>query len=41
MEMTLKEFNLITASCWNEKYQRLTIDMTNGKSSGRYGPVMN
>ena len=36
MDMTLNEFKLLTATCWNEKYQPLTIDMTKDKYLGRY-----
>ena len=36
MDMTLNEFKLLTSSCWNEKYQPLTIDMTKDKYTGRY-----
>ena len=36
MDMTLNEFKLLTATCWNEKYQPLTIDMTKDKYTGRY-----
>ena len=36
MDMTLNEFKLITATCWNKNYQILTIDMTKGKFCGRY-----
>ena len=36
MEMTLNEFKLLTSTCWNEKYQPLTIDMTKDKFCGRY-----
>ena len=36
MDMTLKEFKLLTFNCWNEKYQTFTIDMTKGKYTGRY-----
>ena len=36
MDMTLKEFKLLTSTCWNEKYQPLTIDMTKDKYTGRY-----
>ena len=32
MDMTLNEFNLLTSTCWNEKYQPLTIDMTEASS---------
>ena len=36
MDMTLNEFKFLTSTCWNEKYQPLTIDMTKGKFTGRY-----
>ena len=36
MDMTLDEFKYLTSTCWNEKYQRLTIDMTKDKYQGRY-----
>ena len=36
MDMSLKEFKLLTSTCWNEKYQPLTIDMTKDKYTGRY-----
>ena len=36
MDMTLNEFKLLTSTCWNEKYQSLTIDMTEDKLAGRY-----
>ena len=36
MDMTLNEFKLLTCTCWNEKYQTLTIDMTKDKYTGRY-----
>ena len=36
MDMTLSEFKLLTSTCWNEKYQSLTIDMTKDKYTGRY-----
>ena len=36
MDMTLNEFKLLTSTCWNEKYQPLTIDMTKVKYTGRY-----
>ena len=35
MDMTLNEFKLITSTCWNEKYQPLTFDMTKDKYTGR------
>ena len=37
MNMTFKEFKLLTSTCWNERYQPLTIDMTRDKYTGRYG----
>ena len=36
MDMTLNQFKLLTSTCWNEKYQPLTIDMTKDKFCGRY-----
>ena len=36
MDMTLNEFKLLTSTCWNEKYQPLTIHMTKDKYTGRY-----
>ena len=36
MDMTLNEFNNFFNSCWNEKYQPLTIDMTKDRYQGRY-----
>ena len=36
MDMTLNEFILLTSTCWNEKYQPLTIDMTKDRYQGRY-----
>ena len=36
MDMTLNEVKLLTSTCWNEKYQPLTIDMTKDKYQGRY-----
>ena len=36
MDMNLNEFKLLTSTCWNEKYQPLTIDMTKDKYQGRY-----
>ena len=36
MDMTLNEFKLLTSTCWNEKYQPLTFDMTKDKFTGRY-----
>ena len=34
--MTLNEFKYLTSTCWNEKYQTLTIDMTKDTYTGRY-----
>ena len=36
MDMTVKEFKDLTSTCWDEKYQPLTIDMTKDKYTGRY-----
>ena len=36
MDMRLGEFKLLTSTCWNEKYQPLTIDMTKDCFQGRY-----
>ena len=36
MDMTLNEFKLLTSTCWNDKYQPLTIDMTKDKYTVRY-----
>ena len=36
MDMTLNELKLLSCTCWNDKYQSLTIDMTNDKFCGRY-----
>ena len=36
MDMTLNEFKFLTSTCWNEKYQALTIDMTKDNYTGRY-----
>ena len=36
MDMTLNEFKILTSTCWNEKYQTLTIDMTKDRYQGRY-----
>ena len=36
MDMPLKKFKYLTNTCWNEKYQPLTIDMTKNKYTGRY-----
>ena len=31
MDMTLHEFRNLTSTCWDKKYQPLTIDMTKDK----------
>ena len=36
MDMTLNEFKYLTSTCWKEKYQPLTIDMTKDKFTDRY-----
>ena len=41
MDMTLNEIKLLTSTCWNEKYQPLTIDMTKDKYQGRYSLGLN
>ena len=35
-DMTLNEFRLLASTCWNQKYQPLTIDMTKDRYQGRY-----
>ena len=35
MHLIPTEYKLLTFSCWNEKYQSLTNDMTKGKLTGR------
>ena len=34
--MTLDEFKYLTSTCWDEKYQPLTIDMTKEKFCSGY-----
>ena len=34
MDMTLDEFKCLISTCWNEKYQLLSIDMTKNKYTG-------
>ena len=34
--LTFNEIKNSTSTCWNEKYQFLTIDMTKDKYTGRY-----
>ena len=36
MDVTLNKVQFLTFTCWNEKYQPLTIDMTKVKYTGRY-----
>ena len=36
MDMTLDDFKYLTSTCWNEKYQPLTIDMFKDKYTSRY-----
>ena len=35
MDMTLNEHKYLTSTCWNEKNQPLTIDMTKDRYQGR------
>ena len=41
MDMALDESNYLTNTCWNEKYQPLTFDMTKDQYQGRYRPGIN
>ena len=34
--MTLNDYKNLTSSCWNEKYQPFTIDMSKDKYTRRY-----
>ena len=36
MDMPINEFKFLTSTCWYEKHQPLTIDMTKDKYTGRY-----
>ena len=36
IDITLDEFKYLTSTCWNEKYQPLTTDMTKRKFTGCY-----
>ena len=36
MDMILNEYDLLIFSCWNDKSQSLTIDMTKDKCTGQY-----
>ena len=40
-DMTFNEFKLLTSTCWNERYQPLTIDKTEDKYTGRYRSGLN
>ena len=37
MDLTRKEFKILTSTCGIEKYQPLTFDMTKDKFTGRDG----
>ena len=41
MDMTLNEFKHSTSSCWDEKYQPFTIDMTKDKNTGSFRLSLN
>ena len=36
IDMTLNEFKLLTSTCWNEKYQPITIYMAKDEYTGCY-----
>ena len=36
MDMNIKEFKLLTSTCWKENYQPFTIDTTKRRYQGRY-----
>ena len=36
MDKSLNEFKFLTSTCWREKYQPLTIDLTKDKCTVRY-----
>ena len=36
VDMTLEEFKYLTSTCWNEKYNPLTIDTNKDNYTGRY-----
>ena len=36
MDLTLNELKYLNSTCWDKKYQPLTIDMTRDKYTGRY-----
>ena len=35
MNMNINEFKLLTSTCWNKKYQPLTIVLSKDKHTGR------
>ena len=41
MDMTLNKFIYLTKSCWNGKYEPLTIDMTKDKYQGCFSSGLN
>ena len=41
MDLTLNELKYLTSTCWKEKYQPFTSDMTKDKYAGRYRRVLN
>ena len=36
MDMTLDEIKYLSFTCWNDRYQPLTFDMTKDRYTGRY-----
>ena len=36
MDMTLHELKFLTSTCWNERYQTLTIDMAKDENKNHY-----
>ena len=36
MAMSINEFKILTSTCWNEKYQPLTLDMTRNRYQSCY-----
>ena len=36
MDITLNENEVLASTCWDQKYQLLTIDMTKDKFIGKY-----
>ena len=41
MDLSLKELKYITSTCWDKKYQQLTIDKMKYKFTGRHGLGLN